>query len=292
MTKGNDGTSFEPRHGVYRRIYSDGVLQGKRINSVDLGAEWFLLCRIQSVMDDYGIFEADTEELWQRACARRCGEVPLAQVEMWMGQLIDAGLVRIFVSEQDGCTYGVMLNAPPIPARRNGSRWGKYPLPHDLHFNDGRWTDSVQPGASECIRVHPSASECIQGTTEQKQKQKKKKKQNKQAHAAHAVTVADAELPLVLETDLFRRTFDEWLAHRRESKKPTTRRAVAMQLKRLADMGSERAVTAINHSIANGWTGIFEPEPAKVTKVANGKPAEPVAPVPSVDEMRKMGLVK
>lgn len=51
----------------------------------------------------------------------------------------------------------------------------------------------------------------------------------------------------------------EWIAHRRELKKPATPRAQAMQMTRLRKMGNNRAIAAIEHSIANGWQGIFEP---------------------------------
>ena len=60
----------------------------------------------------------------------------------------------------------------------------------------------------------------------------------------------------------------EWLRHRREIKKPMTEISAAKLAKKLVDWGDERAIAAIDHTIASGWQGLREPEPAR-----NGKPA-------------------
>ena len=56
--------------------------------------------------------------------------------------------------------------------------------------------------------------------------------------------------------------WQQWLAHRREIRKPMTTRAQRMMLKQLEGMGHDRARRAIEHSIANGWQGIYEPQQA------------------------------
>lgn len=76
------------------------------------------------------------------------------------------------------------------------------------------------------------------------------------------------QFPAGLEDMEFRLAWIEWGKHRAELKKPLTRTAIEQQLKKLADMGSARAIAAIRHSIANGWQGIFEPTNGAV----NGKP--------------------
>jgi uncharacterized protein YdaU (DUF1376 family) len=66
-------------------------------------------------------------------------------------------------------------------------------------------------------------------------------------------------LPPELDSEPFRGAWSEWLAYRTEDKKkPATPRSQEMQLKKLAKIGPARAVAAIEHSIANGWQGIFE----------------------------------
>lgn len=68
------------------------------------------------------------------------------------------------------------------------------------------------------------------------------------------------DLPEVLNTDRFRTVWGEWIQHRREIKKPMTKLAISKQLTALAEWGEDRAIAAINHSIANRWQGIFEPQ--------------------------------
>ena len=56
-----------------------------------------------------------------------------------------------------------------------------------------------------------------------------------------------------------------------------------MQLAKLADMGEERAIAALKHSMTNGWQGIFEPDvrPNKInygkTTYADRHPSDPEA---------------
>jgi hypothetical protein len=77
---------------------------------------------------------------------------------------------------------------------------------------------------------------------------------NNRGKAAAAV-----EIPSELDSEEFCTAWGEWLQHRKEIKKPATPTAQQKQLSKLATMGPARAVAALNHSIGNGWTGIFEP---------------------------------
>lgn len=52
---------------------------------------------------------------------------------------------------------------------------------------------------------------------------------------------------------------DLWLQHkaeRRERYKPT---GLRLLIERMTEMGPERAMAAVRHSIANNWSGLFEP---------------------------------
>ena len=57
-----------------------------------------------------------------------------------------------------------------------------------------------------------------------------------------------------------REAWERWLKHRRARKGPKlTPLAVEEQMAFIADIGPERAVAAIKHSIRNNYQGIFEP---------------------------------
>jgi hypothetical protein len=77
----------------------------------------------------------------------------------------------------------------------------------------------------------------------------------------------EAAIPENLQTDAFKSAWSEWQQHRREKRNKLTPSAAAKQLKKLSEIGEQRAISAIHHSITNGWTGLFEPkEPGRKAK--------------------------
>jgi uncharacterized protein YdaU (DUF1376 family) len=77
------------------------------------------------------------------------------------------------------------------------------------------------------------------------------------------------------DTD-FADAWHDWTQHRKEKKKPLTPTSTKLQLQTLQDMGVDRAIRAIDHSIAQGWTGIFEP-----SEQGKGK-QQPINPKPNL----------
>jgi len=90
------------------------------------------------------------------------------------------------------------------------------------------------------------------------------------AGAATKPLNSDGELPLVIPAEIdtpeFRLAWEDWRRHRKEIKKKLTPLAVEKQVKLLAGLGAARAIAAIEHSIANGYTGIIEPKPTSRTQ--------------------------
>lgn len=75
-----------------------------------------------------------------------------------------------------------------------------------------------------------------------------------------AFEVPEAEIPEPLRRDDVIEAWRFFELHRREIKKPVTPQAGRMALKKLAGWGADRALAAINHTIASGWTGLREPD--------------------------------
>lgn len=71
----------------------------------------------------------------------------------------------------------------------------------------------------------------------------------------------EVAIPENLQTDAFKSAWSEWQQHRKEIRKPLTFTSAKQQIQKLAQMGVNRAIEAIKHSITNGWQGIFEPKP-------------------------------
>ena len=76
----------------------------------------------------------------------------------------------------------------------------------------------------------------------------------KKSEKINVVVVPDS-----LSVPSFLEAWEKFQQHRREIRKPLTPTAAGSLLKKLAGWGADRAVAAIEHSVANGWTGIFEP---------------------------------
>lgn len=78
-------------------------------------------------------------------------------------------------------------------------------------------------------------------------------------------------LPPELDCEPFRKSWGDWCQHRKESGKKLTPLAIKKQLAKIKAMGAERGVEAIEHSIAQNYTGIYEPS-------VNKQASQPVRP--------------
>ena len=81
-------------------------------------------------------------------------------------------------------------------------------------------------------------------------------------------------LVLPYDSPDFKLFWSNWQQHRIEKKAKLTPTATKQQLERLAEMGEERAIAALKHSMANGWQGIYEPDakPSNINYKPSGTP--------------------
>jgi hypothetical protein len=102
------------------------------------------------------------------------------------------------------------------------------------------------------------------GNSDGKQVKEVKKQRSKETKKAPVF-----EFPEKLNTDTFKAVWGEYVTHRKEISKPITPTSAKKTMSQLDKMGHDAAIAAIEHSIANGWQGIFPP------KGSNGKPIKP-----------------
>jgi hypothetical protein len=77
-------------------------------------------------------------------------------------------------------------------------------------------------------------------------------------------SLEEIEFPANLQTDAFARTWESYLAYRKESRRKNLAPASKkVQLRDLSEAGHDEAIAAINRTIANGWQGIFPPKVQK-----------------------------
>lgn len=109
---------------------------------------------------------------------------------------------------------------------------------------------------------------------------------NKRARRFDAASV---ELPF--STTEFREAWQSFVQHRIEKRNALTPTAAKRQLAQLREIGENRAIIAIRHSVAQGWTGIFEPksqrEPARTAALRPNE--QPKSWNPLTDNNRPQG---
>lgn len=110
---------------------------------------------------------------------------------------------------------------------------------HEMHEggaeNDPRVVQEMHPNKSKRTRV----------------------KELKGANAS-VLNFDEVSIPEVLDSKSFREAWSEWVAHKKEIKSQMTPRAAKMALKKISAWGPDRAVKAIEHSIAQTYKGIYE----------------------------------
>ena len=78
-------------------------------------------------------------------------------------------------------------------------------------------------------------------------------------------------LPPTFEVEPFISIWSDWLKHTEEAEITFTTKSAAATMRRLEKLGVERAIAAIEHSIAAGWKSIHEP---RVHNNGRGKQAD------------------
>ena len=67
-------------------------------------------------------------------------------------------------------------------------------------------------------------------------------------------------IPESLNTHEFMEAWENWIQHRKEIKKPLTRKSAEMQMKRFIEWGASESIKAIEFTIEKGWQGIRQPD--------------------------------
>ena len=149
-----------------------------------MAATGWLLVYVASVTDDYGVFNADPDDLLHMAAPRR-RDLSVEQVQEWMEEVEKAGLICRY--ESDRQMWGAMLLAP-AKRTRNGKRAARFPHPEP---QVAAWDDVTEQwvpphiqdvsGASKTSKPPSPSSDNIT-----KQSITKQSKAKQQAACSHA----------------------------------------------------------------------------------------------------------
>jgi hypothetical protein len=179
---------------------------------------------------------------------RRLGVQILPYDQVDFSRVLDALTTRGFtrryrVDEKD---FGVIPSFPIHQVINNREKESELPEPCNYLDSDA------------CATREPPVSHA--GKAEGKGKEGNKEGKGKEQ---------EQSLPLPFDDPDFIDAWGDWIQHRKEKKKPLTPTSIKLQLQTLKEMGLERAIQAIDHSIEKGWTGIFEPTDAAKPKRVN-----------------------
>jgi hypothetical protein len=101
----------------------------------------------------------------------------------------------------------------------------------------------------------------------------------------------EIEYPQNLRAPEFKKVWDEWLEYRAvEKKKPVSKGMARVQLRQMSRIGPHRAVRQMEHTMANGWQGLREPDSPPQQLRANAYAATKVNAERAAQSSREMSL--
>jgi hypothetical protein len=203
---------------------------------------------------------------------RRLGVQILPYDNVDFSRVLDALMTRGFVAKYvcESVHYGLIPTFPRHQVINNRERESE--LPEPLQYVD----------CDACLTREPRDDDA--GKAEGKGREG-----NKEGNGTRNKLVDDA-LPLPFDSSDFKLFWSNWEQHRKEKKAKLTPTARNQQLQKLKEMGEHRAIAALKHSLANGWTGIFEEE-TRPNKI-NYKPNYPHKGTEETIQVRNLMDVK
>lgn len=236
------------------RIVRLGILTSEAVNKLSFQAEVFYR-RLMSVVDDYGRFDGRTVVLRASLYPLQLDAVRNGHLETWIGECLDAGLVRLYQ-----CSDG----KPHLEIVKFGQRIqskSKWPDPVDYKPLP---ESTVKHRESPPIRSRDSESDA-------------KSKSDSGATA----------FPF-LDNPLAAKAWENWLSHLKEKKVKTTPKATEAQIEKCSAWGVSRTIAALRHSTANNYQGLFEPNSNGLLKpvpIARPKPQPATDTVPLAETL-------
>tara|TARA_R110000803_G_C11989495_1_gene321954 strand:- start:5427 stop:6146 length:720 start_codon:yes stop_codon:yes gene_type:complete len=183
----------------------------------------------------------------------------------WAGDYATRGGIGIHENGDiaDGIDY--QGDADALIAALSDSGWlDEHPV---LRLVIHDWTDNCDEWIRKKIKRldNVSTTSAVVSTTDSKQAKqglgKVREGEVREGKGRESLwPVVSEHLPMDMQTAEMEIAWGEWEQHRKERKPKITGSAACKQAGQLAAMGLDRAIAAIDASIAGGYQGIFEPK--------------------------------
>ncbi len=210
--------------------------------------------RLMSVVDDFGRFSAHPSLLRAACYPLRIDVVREADITRWLAEVQSAGLIALYAV--DGKRYLEMTDFRQQVRAKESKFPAKPKCAADAqHLHSRRKAPAhldegvVEDEGAGATPPNPPAGGKVAGL----------------------IAGLPPPIPADLDTAAFREAWEGFLRHRVEKRQKLTASAADKALRKLEKMGHDRAIEAIEHSVSNGWQGIFEPGRG------NGAPGGPAA---------------
>jgi hypothetical protein len=233
------------------------------VNAVSLGAET-LYTRLIAQSDDAGHYYGEAMFILARLYTTRMvnGQVGEKQVAGWLEELEQAGLILRYQAQ--GRTYLELINVQKFH-RKDVKLDLVFPARNESVTDTSRVRhESVTDTArvrNESVTLYPYHTHTHTNTHTETETKPPPPAATDTPAASDSSSSSIPEIPPSLRTEAFGEAWEAWRKHRREIGKRLTPSATRRQLAYLAQLGPPRAIAAIERSITNGWTGIFEEKP-------------------------------
>lgn len=204
------------------RILREGILTSEPVNSLLPEAELFYR-RLMSVVDDFGRYYASPKLLRPACYPLQIDRISEQDIERWLTACEWTEPQILARYEVQGKQYLEMVNL-----KDGRSRTSKFPANPDSHVR-ADVTDSDSDSDSK-------------------------------TDSDSGIPFSNLIPPSLLSSAEFPPAWTEWAEHRREIRAKLTERAAKKTLAEMDEWGVDRSVAAINHSIAQGYRGCFEPK--------------------------------
>lgn len=190
-----------------------------------------------------------------------------------LSTLLDFGVIRL--RGADGAFYSKRMvdDEKLTEIRRNAGKQGGNPVLLNQKSTTPLNQKSTPSSSSSSSVVNTPPNPLTGGTAGDASKTESFQLESKPERKAKRERKTTQEMPAIpesLDTPAFKAAWSDFIDHRKSIRKPMSPKAASLNLNTCLTIGHDNAIRAIETSIANGWTGIFEPKAA--TAVNGSKP--------------------
>lgn len=239
------------------RVIREGILDSDRMDKLSWPGECFYR-RLHSIVDDYGCFDARPSILKSKLypTEKKQAIVSLPDIEKWMLETVEAGLVRCYVVAEKPYLVVLDFNQQVRIKKR------KFPEPPEECYTSAKHMHSTCMSETKPNQTETeSETETNPGANAEDKKKVVKEKKEEPA----------VELPW--QSEKFQSVWAVWKEYRWREKRQKFKSSASelAQLKHLHELANgkeEDAIAIIEQSIGNTWTGLFQLK--NPTKKGNG----------------------